>query len=170
MKVAQSCPALCNPMDYTVHGLLQARILEWVAIPFSRGSSQPRDWIQVSCTAGRFFTSWATREVLSAFIACCSCTFWCHCKVEYRPEIGSVISVPLILRNIRNVLLEKLLSENTKPIPSRWDLCNIIELYYSFVLGIMVLGYKDGTDQNENRQLNRFGGIWKISLKIFLWL
>ena len=39
MKVAQSCPALCNPMDYTVHGILQARILEWVAFPFSRGSS-----------------------------------------------------------------------------------------------------------------------------------
>ena len=43
VKVAQSCPTLYNPMDYTVHGILQARILEWVAFPFSRGSSQPRD-------------------------------------------------------------------------------------------------------------------------------
>ena len=51
-------------MDYTVHEVLQARILEWVAFPFSRGSSQPRDWTQVSHIAGRFFTSWATREVL----------------------------------------------------------------------------------------------------------
>ena len=42
VKVAQLCPTLCNPMDYTVHGILQARILEWVAFPFSRGSSQPR--------------------------------------------------------------------------------------------------------------------------------
>ena len=42
VKVPQSCPTLCNPMDYTVHGILQARILEWVAFPFSRGSSQPR--------------------------------------------------------------------------------------------------------------------------------
>ena len=50
------------PMDYTVHGILQARILEWVAFPFSRGSSQPRDWTQVSHIAGGFFTSWATRE------------------------------------------------------------------------------------------------------------
>ena len=49
-------------MDYTVHGILQARILEWVAFPFSRGSSQPRDRTQVSSIAGRFFTSWATRE------------------------------------------------------------------------------------------------------------
>ena len=51
-------------MDYTVHGILQARILEWVAIPFSRGSSQPRDQIQVSRIAGGFFTSWAKREAL----------------------------------------------------------------------------------------------------------
>ena len=43
VKVAQSCPTFCDPMDYTVHGILQARILEWVAFPFSRGSPQPRD-------------------------------------------------------------------------------------------------------------------------------
>ena len=54
-----------QPHGYTVHGILQARILEWVAIPFSKGSSQPRDQTQVSCIAGRFFTSWATREVPS---------------------------------------------------------------------------------------------------------
>ena len=64
VKVAQSCPTLCDPMDYTVHGILQARILEWVAFLFSRGSSQPRDRTQVSHTAGGFFTSWATREAL----------------------------------------------------------------------------------------------------------
>ena len=62
VKVAQSCPSLHDPMDYTVHGILQTRILEWVAIPFSRGSSQPRDQIQVSHAAGWLFTSWATRE------------------------------------------------------------------------------------------------------------
>ena len=64
VKVAQSYPTLCNPMEYTVHGFLQARILEWVAFPFSRGSSQPRDRIQVSRIAGRFFTHRATREAL----------------------------------------------------------------------------------------------------------
>ena len=46
----------------SAHGIIQARILEWVAIPFSRGSSRPRDWTQVSCIAGRFYTVWATRE------------------------------------------------------------------------------------------------------------
>ena len=53
---------LCDPMDYTVHGILQARILEWVAFTFSRGSSQSRDQTQVSHIAGGFFTSWAARE------------------------------------------------------------------------------------------------------------
>ena len=53
VKVAQSCLILCDP---TVHGILQARKLEWVAFPFSRESSQPRDRTQVSCIAGRFFT------------------------------------------------------------------------------------------------------------------
>ena len=54
--------SLRHESDYTVHGILQARILEWAAFPFSRGSSQPRDRSQVSHTADGFFTSWATRE------------------------------------------------------------------------------------------------------------
>ena len=63
MKVAQSCPTLWDPVDYTVHGILQARILEWVAFPFSRGSSQPRDRTQVSRIAGGVFTSWAIKLI-----------------------------------------------------------------------------------------------------------
>ena len=62
LKVAQLCPTLCDPMINTVYGILQARILEWLAFPFSRGSSQTRDRTQVSHIAGRFFTSSATRE------------------------------------------------------------------------------------------------------------
>ena len=67
VKVAQSCPTFCEPMDcsppgLSVHGILQARILEWVAMPFSRGSSQTKDWPKVSCIAGGIFTVWATRE------------------------------------------------------------------------------------------------------------
>ena len=68
--VAQWCPALCDPTDgsppgSSAHGNLQARILEWVAIPFSRGSFQPGEWTWVSCIAGRFFTVWATMETLT---------------------------------------------------------------------------------------------------------
>ena len=67
VKVVQSCPTLGDPMDSSlpgssVQGILQARILEWVAVPFSRGSCQPRDRTQVSRIAGSFFTSSATRE------------------------------------------------------------------------------------------------------------
>ena len=66
--VAQSYPTLCNPMDCSlpgssVHGILQARILEWIAIPLSRGSSQPRDWTCVSYIAG---TIWATGKSVNA--------------------------------------------------------------------------------------------------------
>ena len=65
MKWSESCSVVSKslrPHNYTVHGTLQARILEWVDFPFSRGSSQPRDQTQVSHIAGGFFTSWATRE------------------------------------------------------------------------------------------------------------
>ena len=74
--VAQSCLTLCDPVDCSppgssVHGILQARILEWVAMPFSRRSSQPRDRTQLSCIAGGFFTDWATREAQWQRLACC---------------------------------------------------------------------------------------------------
>ena len=67
MLVTQSCPTLCDPVDCSlpgssVHGIFQARVLEWVAIPFPRGSSQPRDRTLVSCITGRFFTIQATWE------------------------------------------------------------------------------------------------------------
>ena len=65
VKVIQSCLTLGDPMDYMVHGILQSRILEWVAIPLSRGSSQPRDRTQVSCFEGRF---WAIREALNPWL------------------------------------------------------------------------------------------------------
>ena len=65
--IIQLCLTLCDPMDSSlpgssVHEIVQARVLEWVAISFSRGSSWPRDQAQVSCIAGRYFTIWATRE------------------------------------------------------------------------------------------------------------
>ena len=71
-EVAQSCPTLCHPVDCSllgssIHAILQARILEWAAISFTRGSSQPRDWTRVSHIAGRCFTLWATRVVITYF-------------------------------------------------------------------------------------------------------
>ena len=76
-EVTQSCPTLCDPVDcsppgYSIHGILQARILEWIAISFSRGSSRPRDRTQVSCIASRRFNLWATSEglVVKSLLKC----------------------------------------------------------------------------------------------------
>ena len=83
VKVAQ-CPTLCDPMDYPIQGILQARTLEWVTFPFSRGSSQSRNQTRISCIAGGFFINWAMREAMSlnifhrVFIVnyqeCCGCS------------------------------------------------------------------------------------------------
>ena len=85
MHIMRAPEPQCNPREYTVHGILQARILAWVAIPFFRGSSQPRDRTQVSLIAGRFFTSWATRE------AHCiqKCTVWSHLSSR---TLGSLVN------------------------------------------------------------------------------
>ena len=68
LRVAQLCPTLYDLMDYTVYGILQARILKWIALPFSRVSSEPWDQTQVSHIAGRFFTSWTIREAHSQIL------------------------------------------------------------------------------------------------------
>ena len=67
--VSNSCDFTdCSPPGSSVSGILQTRILEWVAMPSSRGSSQPRDWTQVSHIAGGFFTMWATRKAQKSYI------------------------------------------------------------------------------------------------------
>ena len=89
VKVAQLCPTFCDPVDYTVHGIFQATILEWVAFPFSRGSSQPRDWTQVSCIAGGFFTSWTTQKAQSKI----TCLRFIWQKV-WKKQAWSILSLP----------------------------------------------------------------------------
>ena len=134
IKVAQSCPTLWPPWNI-VHGILQARILGWVASPFSRGSSQPRDQTQVSHTAGRFFTSWATREApsslgfsfsLSSAISPVKMFLFC---LSYR-EPGSVASNQPSLMD-RIVLLRRL---------NYWLLLNFL-LVYNFHLYILSSNY-----------------------------
>ena len=78
-EVAQLCLILCDPVDCSlpgssVHGILQASILEWVAISLSRGSSWPRDRSWVSCIGGRRFNLWATREAMNGIVVK---IFWC---------------------------------------------------------------------------------------------
>ena len=86
VSVAQLCPTHCDSTDRNLPGLsdhriLQARILEWVAISSSRGSSPPRDRIHISCIAGRFFTVWASRDSLgrlSCVLCSCRCMFFIY--------------------------------------------------------------------------------------------
>ena len=88
-EVAQSCPTLCDSMDCSlpgssIHGIFQARILEWIAISFSRGTSWPRNWTQVSCIVGRCFTVWATVVgMLNAQMLCFFIGSW-----SYHPGAG----------------------------------------------------------------------------------
>ena len=88
--VSQSCPTLCSPMDYIVQRILQARILAWVAFPFSRGSSQPRDWPQVSHIGGRFFTTWATKEAHHFSSVAQSCQTLCNPMNWSMPGLPSI--------------------------------------------------------------------------------
>ena len=96
-EVAQSCLTLCDPMDCSqpgssVYGIFQARILEWVAISFSRGASWPRDWTQVSYIAGRHLTVWATKRELLI-------------KVVYPPMGLLLIILASVLASLREVRL-----------------------------------------------------------------
>ena len=90
VKVAKLCLTLLDPMDYTVHETLQARILEWVAVPFSRGSSQPRYQSHVSHIAGGFLTSWATiPRACFPWLSTCKGTDFCGLSTEAaNPQTG----------------------------------------------------------------------------------
>ena len=101
MQVTQSCLTLCFPTDYTAHGIFQARILEWAAFPFSKGSSQPRDQTQVLLIAGQLFTSWVTREAQT-----CQVNPKCIFSLKMRWYKGN--------RDIRH-LLNKFAAQKTMP-------------------------------------------------------
>ena len=99
-----------SPPGSSVHGILQARILEWVAISFSRGSSRPRDQTQVSCIAGSSFNLWATRETHTAFTysfsylepVCCSMSSSNHCFltcIQISQEAGQMVWYSHLFQN-----------------------------------------------------------------------
>ena len=117
VKVTQLCLTLCDSTDYTVQGILQARILEWVGVQFSRGSSQPRDQPQVSHTAGRFFISWATREAQE---------YWNGC-----PSPGDLLDPGIELGSA--ALQENSLPAEPPPFPHSVVLaCGLIHLNFKF--------------------------------------
>ena len=81
---------LYSSPGFSVHGILQAVLLEWVAIPFSRGSSKPRDWTQVSHIAGRFFTFWATREA----------SFWAYWPINISINSKYLVAIMLFFSSV----------------------------------------------------------------------
>ena len=142
-------------MDYTVCGVLQARTLGWVAVPFSRGSSQPRDWTQVSCISGGFFTSWATREAQKPF----------HKKLEtqhrcsLRPRPGKLVSAVLthgkelfeceILEAV-NLLVMVQISLGLNEGPATWAVGKAMEMKVAGAEGVKTLesGVLSGTQDD----------------------
>ena len=94
--MTQLCLNFCDPMDcslpgFSVYGILQARVLEWVAISLSRGSSRLKNWTPVSCIAGRVFTLWASREAL--YMQCTSCGMPDWMKLKLNSRLWGEISI-----------------------------------------------------------------------------
>ena len=134
--VAQSCPTLCDPMDCgppdsSVHGILQARIL-WVVSPFSRESSQPRDWTQVSHIASRFLTVWATKEAPQIQ----SIQFSCYHVQLFATPWTAAHQASLSITNSRSLL--KLLSIESVMPSNHLIFCRPLLLLPSIFLSIRV--------------------------------
>ena len=130
--VTQLCQTLCDPKDCippgsSVHGILQARILKWVANAFARGSSQPRDQTQVSCIVGGFFTIWTTREapwynVLTEWKYCSSRIPW---WAYYLTEAQSVWNLTIAGYNVMCISEDLMIEEdndNQSKLLCQWSL------------------------------------------------
>ena len=133
-EVAQLCLTLCDTMDCSlpgssIHGIFQARVLEWVAISFSRGSSQTRDRILVSCTAGRHFTVWATRKALCS--NSCLLSQWCCLTVLFSAARFSFclqsfpVSASFPMSHLKCIYLE-LLANITLKLYAKSSVCSYI--------------------------------------------
>ena len=139
-EVAQSCLTLCDPVDCSlpgssVHGILQARILEWVAIAFSRGSSQPRDRTRVSCFAGRRFILWATREAFYGLKISLQSSFR-FCWFPVRFTIFSCDRWPFVFSSLQTTFWSHLFIILTGPSLIHWS---IEALYMLFVISLCLL-------------------------------
>ena len=124
-EVTQSCPTLCDPVDCSppgssVHGILQARILEWVAISFSREASQPRDRTQISRIAGRRFNLWATRELKPLYlippweplVSTIHWNFYLYIVLKIGPDLIHIVSPKSsIMFRINNCTINVLMNE-----------------------------------------------------------
>ena len=148
-EVAQPCPTLCDPVycsppGSSVRGILQARILGWVAISFSRGSSQPRDQTRVSCIAGRCFILWATREAPWSRSRCFSGILLLS---QWSTDVGNLISGSSafsktslnIWKFMVHILLKPGLENVEHYFSSVWDECNCAVVWAFFGISLAFL-------------------------------
>ena len=164
---------LCNPMDYSlpgssVHGILQARILKWLTIPFSRGSSQSRDQSQVFGIAGRFFIVWATWEAKDIYDI--SITYVCVCVCVYIYQFSSLSSVQTFVTPWTTVCQASLSITNSRSLPEPTSiesvkpsnyliLCHPLLLPPSIFPSIRIFS-------NESALHIRWPKYWSFSFKI----
>ena len=135
-------PMDCSPQGSSIHGILQARILEWVAISFSRGSSQPKDWTLVSCIAGRRFNLLATREALMAFICWGTFLLYPICWYQHHKWILNFFkcfctSIEMIIWFLSFILWMSHIgwfAESMKPSLHPWNKSRLIMVYDPFTV------------------------------------
>ena len=101
-------PMDCSPPSSSAHGILQVRILEWVAISFSRRSSQPRDWTRIPHTAGGFFTVWTTREA-QEYWSVCVCVCVCVKPLQSCPTLYKAVDYSLSGSFVHGILQARIL-------------------------------------------------------------
>ena len=144
VKVTQSSPTYCDPVDYTIHGILQARILEWIAFPFSRGSSQPRDRSQASHISGGFFTNWAiyilVYNILFYILNCYEYIFLKRRIIFYFPLYLPLFIAQCLIHNIYSINFSWIIAINF----NYWKIKNfswIIQLkYYTETISVFHQG------------------------------
>ena len=150
-EVAQSCPTLCDPMDCnlpgsSVHGIFQARILEWVAISFSRRSSWPRDWTCISCVIGRHFTVWATREVQSrsrCFFGTLLLFWWSNRCWQFDLWLLCLFKIQLVhLEVLSSRTVEAVLENFEHFFAHIWGECNCMVVWTFFAMPFFEIGMK----------------------------
>ena len=164
---SQSCLTLWDPTDYTVHGILQARILECVAVPFSRRSFQPRNQTGVSFVAGRFFNSWATREAQVCKFFHSLLKFISTLKRESRPSTKNNLVTSLVVQWLRFHTSGGVIRSLVRELRSRMQ-CGVALISQNLLI-------ENKTKQNKNNlcvQLSRndwsASSIWKYVIHLFL--
>ena len=152
-KIKKSNPP--NPMDYKVHGIPQAIIVEWVAFPFSSWSSQPRNQTMVSCIAGRFFTSWATREALFLFL------YYLLWKL-HKPRVTSQEDIEEINWNLLACTSIGSFGRSHRFIKVKWNTLFILMKFCQCFICTTVQQFSNEHWKESNKLVQKFLYLWNF--------